>query len=138
MRPMSRERFLHDVDGQGWGRVETYLQCLDADDGYWSDEFLANAVEAAKLAHVRRQIKNIKTDDGVPIFGSTTETGEDGQEYPIYKQEALFDEGDYAHLVEYHGSRAKYHLNMAYGYQERARARFGVQIPMPLEGMAQS
>ncbi|HEY7119679.1 MAG TPA: hypothetical protein VH475_24020 [Tepidisphaeraceae bacterium] len=125
---MSRTDFVMVTSGLPWASVDDIVERLDALD-FWSDDFIVSSLDERKKAWVRREIKTLKDDDDWPLYASIVRQDEEtGAETRLYKQEALFDRGDYEAVVAYHHNREDYHRHMAIGYARRAEARFGVQL----------
>jgi len=59
--------------------------------------------------HIRRVLKQNKTDDGLSEWESVVSTGPDGKDVRRYKQLTLFTVGDYQQVSQYHADRARYH-----------------------------
>lgn len=121
------ERFVQITGNlDGWASINDILELCD-NAGFWSNDFLAESKDKAKKAAIRRLIKSIKGDDGIPEWASVVIADEAGQPQRIYKQEMLFDVADYRQVVQYHVGRSEYHRETAKGYATRCKKRFNVQ-----------
>lgn len=114
----------------GWASIDDILELCDS-AGFWTDDFLSEARDKAKKATIRRLIKSIKGDDGVPEWASVVIADEAGQPQRIYKQEMLFDVADYRQVVQYHVGLSEYHRETAQSYAKRCKKRFNVQLRLP-------
>lgn len=130
MTNMSHEAFLGATSGAQWATIDELVSMLDHAE-YWDDAFTAQAVAQRKKIHIRGVIRNLKDKDGWPLFASVVQTDEDGNEIRIYKQEEFFDRDDYMQVVDYHVDIVRHHTKMALGYRDRAKVRYGMQIPLP-------
>lgn len=130
MKQMSREAFIEATKDVKWAKTEAFVDMLNA-AGYWSWDFVAGAAEDRKKAFVRRMIRQLKADDGAPLFANVKTRDEDGSEAQVYKQEEMFDFGDYQQTVGYHASVSRDHYVTARGYKERGEQRYGGTIFLP-------
>lgn len=121
---------------RGWMTIED-LRAEATQRGAFDEQFYATATENAEKAELRRVLKE-KDKDGWPSYGNVITVDGEGEQTHLYKQEALFDEGDYRQVIRGHADTANYHINMAIGYQKRALERFNVQIPLPLEAFGRA
>ncbi len=127
---MSREAFLAATENAAWADIDALVALLDASE-FWDEAYLADAIDQRKKAYIRREIKQVKDPDGWPVFASvTTLNPESGEEERRYKQEAIFDRDDYAQVVRFHQRRAQHHVQMAQGYAEHGRQRYGLQLTL--------
>ena len=132
MSSMTREAFVTATASATWADIDALVAMLDGED-FWDEAFLAESIDAHKKSYIRREIKQIKTPDGDPVFASVTATNpETGEEERRYKQEAIFDRDDYAQTVRYHRRRADHHMQMAAGYARRGHERYGLQLNIEL------
>ena len=128
IRDTEKERFAQATGNcDAWESIDALVSICD-EDGFWSEEFLASATLQAKKSHVRRLIKSLPGEADLPAWASITVAGPDGKTVQVYKQEALFDVGDYKQVVKYHKDRAAYHGSKARAYAKRCKQRFNVQI----------
>ncbi len=127
-----KEIFLEATATTKWATVDEIIKRLDGAD-YWDREFRNRALLNEKKKEVRRQMKSLKDADGMPVFANVVVPDEEGGEKHVYKQETLFDVGDYEQTITYHVSAGQHHIDMAVRYRGRALARFQVQIPLPFD-----
>lgn len=130
MTNMSHDRFLEATGKARWATIDEFMSMLD-DADYWDEEFTSAAVAQRKKIHIRGVIRNLKDKDGWPVFASVVQVDSDGNEVRIYKQETFFDRDDYMQVVSYHVDVVRHHVTMAVGYRNRAKGRYGMQIPLP-------
>lgn len=123
--------FLSVTQTTEWATIDDLVSKLDASN-FWDEAFDKEAVTRQKKVYVRHLIKTLKDDSGWPLFASVRTKDAQGQERMIYKQGKLFDPDDYFQVVNYHHSRARYHIYMATGWRKRAKERLAMQIPLPL------
>ncbi len=130
---MSHDTFVAATGDAAWVSIDEIVQRLD-EITFWSEDFIESSLESRKKAWIRKEIKNVRGEDGWPVFASVVTMDTDNQETTrIYKQERMFDRDDYAQVVRYHEDRSQYHHHMAAGWAERAADRFGMQLPMLTE-----
>jgi len=115
-----------------WNTIDELLDMCEQ-EGYWTEDFLDNAINAAKKDHIRRSIKQLRGEDGWSLWASVETQTLEGEPVRVYKQEVLFDVPDYRQVVTYHGDRSKYHAMKAKGYASRCKERFGVQLTLPFD-----
>ena len=120
---------------QGWATIDQIVDACNA-AGFWSDDFLTDAEDAAKKSAARKLMKTLRAG-GSPEWASIVTTDEEGDEQRIYKQETLFDVEDYRQVVRYHVDRAKYHRETAQAYADRCEAKFDVQLRLPFDDRIQ-
>lgn len=116
---MNKDIFLEVTALKKFANIDELVEALDAAN-WFDDKFADNAIESAKKARVRSEMSKHKDADGMRLFVNI-ETP-DGEK--IYKQETLFNLGDYEQVVNYHRDRGQYHINMAKTYRDRAYKRF--------------
>ena len=115
-----------------WASVDQLVAaCNEAE--IWPEGFLETVEAKAKKAHVRRMVRSLKDEGGWPLWASIETTNERGEPVRIYKQETLFDVGDYRQVVHYHSDRSRHHRTMAIGYAQRCKRRFGRQLMLPFD-----
>jgi len=119
-------------NANAWMPIEKLVSLCD-EGRFWTENFLAGAVDSAKKTAVRRLIKTLKDRDGWPIWANVETTNEEGKTERLYKQELLFDPNDYRQVFEYHNERSTYHRKMAQGYASRCKKRFHVQLKLPFD-----
>lgn len=131
---MNREAFIKATEKTKWATVEELMQSLD-DAGYWDEPFELSVLVEQKKAHIRRMMRQLKDDDGWPLFANIVVQDKEGSPKHIYKQQALFKLEDYRQVVGYHVATAQYHIKMARGYRRHAHTRFGAHIQIPFDFM---
>jgi len=129
---MNRKEFLDATSSTQWATIDELVKQLD-DLGYWDAMFNSRALLDSKKQHVRRLMRSMKDENGVPLFANIVTQDENGDEKRVYKQETLFDMTDYRQTVNYHVATSQHHRQMAIGYRNRAFTRYAVQIPLPFE-----
>lgn len=129
MTNMLRDALVFVGRTEGWQTIDDMVDRLDRVDA-WNDIEVEQVVREWKKTQVRRAVKQLKDDQGWPIFASVVTLDSGGNESRVYKQEVLFNHSDYIQVVTYHADRASYHWRMASGYRDRASRR-GHQIPLP-------
>jgi hypothetical protein len=129
---MNHGAFVAATRTASWVDIDGLVAMLDAAD-YWDEDFLADAIDALKKAHARKQIKTIPGSDGLPAYQSvvTTDPMTGGTERR-YKQEAMFDRDDYVQTIRYHRQRAEHHLREAAGLAQHGHDRYGLQLGLDL------
>lgn len=115
-----------------WATIDELVVICD-EAGVWPEDFIDGALDRAKKAFIRQQIKQQKDGDNWPLWASVETQNEEGETVRIYKQEMLFDPEDYRQVVAYHADRQHYHATMATGYADRCERRFHVQLALPFE-----
>lgn len=131
MSLLDSEKFAEIVSDEAWLSIDDIAERCDA-EGFWSDEWLAGALERAKKYELRRLLRAVEGDDGFPMYASITVTDEEGSETRLYKQEALFDVEDYVVVIKYHEKVAAHHLDRARTYLDRGVNRYGNQLRFKL------
>ncbi len=130
---MNHGAFVTATSDAAWVSIDEIVQRLD-EIAFWSEDFIESSLESRKKAWIRKEIKNVRGEDGWPLFASVVTMDPENQETTrIYKQERMFDRDDYAQVVRYHEDRSQYHHHMAAGWAERAADRFGMQLSLPHE-----
>jgi len=84
--------------------------------------------------HVRRMLRQVTDSRGWPTVGNIVRVGPNGRPERVFMQEELFGPEEYRQVVAYHYGMARYHLFKAQTYRDHAKARYGVQLPLPDEG----
>lgn len=82
---------------------------------------------------IRALIKQIKNEDGFPLYASIKTADADGNPIHIWKQETLFDVSDYEQTVDFHSKRVIHHAQMATYYAKGFKALTGKQLPLPFD-----
>lgn len=132
---LSRTMFQVITTGMQWSDVDAIVEKCDESD-FWSEEFLAKALENAKRSEVRHLMKSLKDDEGMPIFHSVERTDpETGESRRVYMQEVLFNPDDYRTVIEYHMYKATYHEKIARKLDERCRNQYRMSF---LPGFAET
>lgn len=133
---LDRDRAVELLGSLDWFDIETAQTALDQDD-FWTDEWLAGAIDRAKRSQIRSLVRSIKDDQGVATFASVTTKNVAGDDVRIYKAERLFDVNDYVTTIDFHASMAKRHQAEANAYRDRGLNRHGDQLRFLLrEGAA--
>jgi len=132
LKQNERERFARLTgNSDAWQSIDSLVALCDR-DGFWSRDFLATAAGKAKKAHIRRLIRSLPGDDGLPAWASVETTDKDGQTVRVYKQEVLFDVSDYKQVVGYHARQSAHHAKLARTYAKRCKKRFNVSPRLDL------
>jgi hypothetical protein len=100
--------------------------------GLVDETYRAMAVHRLLKVDLRRLLRTARDADGWPLYANVVEEDADGNPVHLYKQEELFDLGDYRYVIANHAAAARHHWEMAVRYQKRCEVRFSVQIPLPL------
>lgn len=123
-----KTRFMELIgEAENWTSIDDLLTACDKAD-FWTEDFLDSVAERAKKSHLRRLIRSLKDGSGWPLWASVETTNESGEPVRVYKQEFLFDVGDYRQVVKYHSERSAHHRKMASGYAKRCKERFDRQL----------
>jgi hypothetical protein len=104
--------------------IETLVDEVDAHDLFDEDDE-RGALRKWKKSLVRRAIKQLKDEDGVPRIWSVTDVGPDGREIHKYKQESLFNVDEYKQAIEYCRGRGNYWRRIERHLVRNAREKFG-------------
>lgn len=128
---MTKKEFLEATSTTQWATIDELVKKLDHVD-FWDSEFTGRALLDRKKAYVRATMRSMKDANGFPLFANVITQDENGQEKHVYKQETLFDIGDYRQTVNYHVATGRHHIRMAVSYRNNAFRRYDVQIPLPL------
>ena len=128
MSKVDKSAFLTITSGMGWASIDKIVDaCDDAD--FWTDEFLDNAVQEAKKAIARRLMKQLKDDEGMPLFHSVlTKDTETGETAKVYLQEVLFNPADYESVIQYHQDKGNQHFRMARKLNERCFTHYKISF----------
>lgn len=94
-----------------------------------------DAAERDRLA-LRAYTDEVRTElrrkvDGVPVYTSVVQPGEDGHAKRVYKQTELFDVSDYRVAVTFYLSEAKANQRVARSLARDCYRRYGVQLTLP-------
>lgn len=131
---MTNDQFVSITQQAGWADIDTLVSMLDEAD-FWDEAFLQSSIEERKKAYIRRQIKQVKGEDGFPTFASVVSVDPiTGKEERRYKQEGMFDRDDYVQVTRYHEQRSQHHMQMAVAYAERGHTRYGLQLTLTMAG----
>lgn len=106
-----------------WQTIQDLVKEFDRAN-YWTEDFLRHATYSAKAAHVRREIRKVKDDNGNPVWASIEKKDEEGKRVRVYKQELLFSFDDYQQVTLYWHERKTYCAKMERGYRRRCKERF--------------
>jgi hypothetical protein len=130
---LDKAEFLSITASMRWAKIDEIVDACDQAD-YWTEEFLDGAVLEAKKSATRRLIKQLKDNEGMPLFHSVEATSpESGEPIKVYMQEELFVVDDYRAVVTYHDGKASYHKSMAKKLNRRCYDRYRVSV---LPGLA--
>jgi hypothetical protein len=99
-QPETREHFLRVTQLRRWGTIQDYVELCRA-QGYFTPAFYATVIAQMERIHVRRQLKQITTAHGWPVFGNIGRVGPDGTPARVFLQEELFGPEDYRQIVAY-------------------------------------
>jgi hypothetical protein len=122
------ERFSECLMGMNkWATIDEFVDALD-DAGFWDEDFYEHSEEQAKKQFIRRMIRRAKDDTGWPMWANVKiQDPKTEIETHVYKQESLFDLGDYKQVIVYHHQSSAHHSSMELGYRQRAEIKFGKQ-----------
>lgn len=135
-RKFDRTMFLAITTKIDWAGIDDLVDACDEAD-FWSDEFLTNAVGDAKKACVSHLMKQLKDEEGMPLFHSVENTDpETGQISKVYMQEVLFNADDYRVVIHYHQDKASYHQDMAKKLDERCFRQYRISFLPGLDSTA--
>lgn len=132
MTEMKGDRFTEIVQVTSWVSIDEIRRMLDKGD-YWSPEFEESALDQAKNAYIRHQMRQIKDPGGFPLFASVKMTDDEGDEVRVYKPETLFDLDDYRQAANYHADRAHHHILMSAAYRSRGEERYKTAIQLEFD-----
>jgi hypothetical protein len=82
---------------------------------------------------IRQLIKQLKNEEGMPVYASIKTEDANGNAVYVYKQETLFDVSDYEQTVDFHSKRVVHHAQMAAYYAKGFQALTGKQAPLPFD-----
>ena len=124
----TRAQFVRLTANENWATTDEIVDKLD-DNDFWADEFLEDAERSKKRAYVRREIKQLKSeDDDFPIFEHLKVQSEDGNFEDIYKQTAIFDRDDYHQVKGDYEIRVNTVFVRCVGLNRRYFSKFGEQL----------
>jgi hypothetical protein len=112
------------------GRIEELLE-IAIDSDLFSNEFKDGSFLRSAKTELRRALRQLETDEGVPEWWSTKEVDEDGKEHRVYRQELLFTVEDYKLVIGEYVENSNRYAEVAKGLKKRCYAKFRVQIPLP-------
>ncbi len=116
--------FSEAIVGVSSGETAAIKEHLDS-NGYWTEEFIAGAIDAAKKAYIRNSMRSPVGPDGTPLFVNLVSINPwTGERTHYYKLELDCDRDDYMQVVAYHRDRAEYHDFTADHYAYNQRYRF--------------
>lgn len=115
-----------------WSDIDSLRKKLE-ESGYFTPEFLSTAMRNAKNQAIRSALNKHKDADGLPKYVSIIRTNDKGKKERVYKQETLFDMGDYKQVVRYRYDRVRHEVDVTKIYISRAFARFGERIQLSFD-----
>jgi hypothetical protein len=102
---------------------------------FWTDDDIADIIQAGLENQVCRMMRKIKDGRGRPVFANVLITDEDGEQTQGYMQQELFDVEHYNQTIKFHEDRARHHIVEANEYAKDLKNRYTVQyelaFPMP-------
>lgn len=128
---MKKERLFKLAETWDWANIDQVYHRSIEDGGVWEPDDYQQAKEEAFKAKLRRAMREAKDANGQPRFASIEREDELGSAERIYKQESLFDAGDYMQTVNYHGKLSRHHWKEMQRYRGNCEKRHGVQLPLP-------
>lgn len=131
---MNRSAFERAIQGMDWKSIEDLAEIAMGSEEIVTDDDRDEAVLRSTKAAIRQYMKSATDANGEPMYHSISQVQPDGSTTRVYKQEGLFDGGDYQQVVDYHVDRAKYNLERAVRMKERGESRgFSPTIPAAFE-----
>ena len=131
-----KERFIEMMERArlSWATIEELVAECDNAEDFWDAQWLATAVSSAKKSLVRKYIREVKDEEGMPLWHSIVTVDTTGMECHQYKQEVIFDKEDYLQVIQYYIDRTTYTMRMAESLRDRAIKRSYVeQLALPWE-----
>ena len=117
-----------------WASLEDIVTACDEAEDFWDAAWLTTAVDIAKKSLLRKFIREVKDESGMPLWHSLVTVDADGTEIRKYKQEALFDKEDYLQVIQYYVDRTTYNMRMAETLRDRViKRQYIEQLTLPWE-----
>lgn len=131
---MNREAFEKAIGGKDWASIEDLARVvLDSEDIYPEEDREDAQLRDAK-AFVRKYMKATTDANGEPLYHSISQVQPDGSTTRVYKQESLFNGGDYQQVIDYHAGRVDYHAKRCFSMKERGESRgYEPSVPVAFE-----
>lgn len=104
--------------------IDTLLDQLTA-RGVFEDEDEAALVREHRKKVIRRELKQIKDEEGFPLIFSLAELDSSGHEIRKYKQESLFNVEDYKQALEYCRQHKNHWGRLERRLMKNAKKKFG-------------
>lgn len=125
-------KFLEALEGEQWITTEAIIEKLDLIPGFWANVFALESMhKMLKKTFVRREIKQLKNDDGMPIFASIETVSSEGETLRVYKHENSFAPEDFRKAAEFYSNLGIGHLRKAAHYAEGYKLSTGKQMKLP-------
>lgn len=129
MTPQAVQSIKDLLRSKKWSTIDDFTDAL-ADTGFFTKEDDQLAKLAGRKMKVRKLLKRMKDETGMPVFASIPVQDEKGKITHIYKQESLFNKNDYQRVIESLVRQSTSLIDMAKRYQQRAKERLGVQLKL--------
>lgn len=127
----TNNKFVSAVEDLEWAEIGDIVERLDRIPQFWENVMKAeNIRDAWKRSFVRRKIKQIRDNQGFPLFASI-ETLVDGEPVRVYKREDAFTAEDYKKAAMYHGNTAAYNGRLCLHYARGFEEKTGEQLILP-------
>jgi len=127
------EMFTNVTASRKWGTIDDLYNAVADNSDLVSALLQGDVSQRVIKQEIRRLIRQIKNDDGMPLYASIARINADGNAEHVYKQDTLFELSDYEQVIGYHGSRVVHHAQMANYYNRKCKAEHGKQMQLPFD-----